>query len=192
MMIDISPAIDRMASLLASVSEDQFDQPTPCPEARVGDLIDHVGTFAKAFTAVARKDSGGSGPPPRPSAANLEAAWQDRIARDLETLAGAWRQAAAWEGTTTIGGNEMPAQVAALVVLDELVVHGWDIAVATGQPYEPSVQDIDAASSFVASFDAPRDGNLFGPVVPVPDNAPPLDRLLGLTGRDPGWTPPAA
>ena len=41
------------------------------------------------------------------------------------------------------------------------------------------------------AFDAPRDGNLFGPVVPVPDNAPPLDKLLGLTGRDPGWKPPS-
>jgi uncharacterized protein (TIGR03086 family) len=77
-----------------------------------------------------------------------------------------------------------------VVVLDELLVHGWDIAVTTGQHYEPSVADIEAASRFVASFEAPRDGNLFGPVVPVPDSAAPLDKLLGLTGRDPGWHPP--
>ena len=189
-MIDISPATDRMVGLLASVSEDCFDLPTPCPEARVGDLVDHVGTFAKVFTAVARKGNSGAGRPPRPSAANLEAGWRDRIERDLQTLAGAWRAPEAWEGMTVIRGNELPAEVAGLVVLDELVVHGWDIAVSTGQPYEPSVPDIDAAASFVASFDAPRDGNLFGPVVPVPDSAPALDRLLGLAGRDPSWQPP--
>ena len=64
-------------------------------------------------------------------------------------------------------------------------MHGWDIAVSTGQRYEPTVPEVDAAMSFVASFDAPQDGNLFGPVVPVADDAPPLDRLIGLTGRDP-------
>src|SRR5436309_592146 len=139
-MIDIGPATNRMAGLLAGLSESQFDLPTPCPEARVGDLVDHVGTLTKAFTAVARKDRSGSGAPPPPSAANLEATWLDRIARDLETLAEAWRDPAAWEGMTDAGGIELPGQVAGLVVLDELVVHGWDIAVSVGARYEPSAQ----------------------------------------------------
>jgi hypothetical protein len=30
---------------------------------------------------------------------------------------------------------------------------------------------------------------VFGPVVPVPDDAPLLDRVIGLSGRDPGWKP---
>lgn len=188
MMIDIAPAADRMANLLASVSEQQFDLPTPCPEARLGDLIDHVGTVAKRFTAVARKENTRSAPP-RPNAANLEAGWRDRIVRDLQTLAQVWRDATAWEGTTIVASTDMPAEVAGLVALDELVVHGWDIAVSTGQPYAPSMPEIEAAASFVTSFKAPRDGNLFGPVVPVPDTASPLDRLLGLTGRDPRWQP---
>ena len=42
---------------------------------------------------------------------------------------------------------------------------------------------------FVTSFEAPRDGNLFGPVVAVEDSAGPYDRLLGLTGHDPAWRP---
>ena len=62
----------------------------------------------------------------------------------------------------------MPAEVVGLVALDELVVHGWDIAVATGQPYEPPAHEIEAAMAFVTSFDAPRDGRLFGPIVPIP------------------------
>ena len=85
----------------------------------------------------------------------------------------------------------MPAEVAGVVALDELVVHGWDIAVATGKPYAPPAPEIEAAMAFVTSFDAPRDGTLFGPVVPVADDATQLDRLLGLTGRDPSWQPPA-
>jgi uncharacterized protein (TIGR03086 family) len=190
-MIDISDSTARMVSLLASISEDQLDLPTPCPDACVGDLVDHVGTFATRFAAVARKESGG-GAPPKPSAANLETGWKERIARDLRLCADAWRESAAWEGMTVVGGLDLPAAVAGVIVLDELVVHGWDIAVATGERFAPSVPDIEAASKFVESFEAPRDGNLFGPVVSVPDGAAPLDRLLGLAGRDPSWHPPTA
>jgi uncharacterized protein (TIGR03086 family) len=186
-MIDIKPATDRMTSLLARVSEDQFDRPTPCPAASVGDLVDHVGALTKGFTAVARKDVDGTETRVRPDAANLDAGWRDRIARDLATLAEAWRDPAEWEGMTSAAGVALPGHVAGLVALDELVVHGWDIAVAIGRPYAPPVEDVEAAMSFVATFDAPRDGNLFGPVVHVPDDAPALDRLLGLAGRDPKW-----
>ena len=77
-----------------------------------------------------------------------------------------------------------------LVVLDELVVHAWDLAVATGQPYAPDPLDVAACQSFVDQFDPPEaDGGLFGPPVPVAPDASPLDRLLGRTGRDPAWRP---
>jgi uncharacterized protein (TIGR03086 family) len=186
-MIDIGPATDRMTNLLANVAEDQFGLPTPCPDINLGDLVDHVGALTKGFTAVARKDVDGTEAPPKPDAAHLEAGWRDRMTRDLATLAEAWRDPAAWEGMTSAAGVPLPGPVAGLVALDELVVHGWDISVAIGRPYEPSVEEVDAAMSFVSAFDAPRDGNLFGPVVAVPDDASAMDRLLGLTGRDPNW-----
>jgi len=50
-------------------------------------------------------------------------------------------------------------------------VHGWDVAVATGQPYTATDEEITAATDLVTSFPAPRDGSLFGPVVPVADDA---------------------
>lgn len=94
---------------------------------------------------------------------------------------------------TQAGGLELPGEVAGLVVLDELVIHGWDIARASGQPYECDPALLDAVHNFVAQFSEPgqeaaREG-LFGPVVDVPDDAPLLDRVIGLTGRDPGWSP---
>jgi uncharacterized protein (TIGR03086 family) len=190
MMIDLTPSAERMTALLDAVTDDQLDRPTPCPDSSLGDLVDHVGTLTIAFTAKAGDDGSRSGPPPKPDAANLEAGWRERIARDLRSLAEAWQVPAAWEGMTSAGGIELPAEVAGLIALDELVVHGWDIAVSIGAPYDPSPSEIEAAMSFVTSFDAPRDGNLFGPVVPVPEGAAPLDRLLGLTGRDPNWQPP--
>jgi uncharacterized protein (TIGR03086 family) len=191
-MIDLRPPVQRMISVVTSVDDTQLGLPTPCPAASVGDLIDHVGVFAVRFIAAARKDS--SRPPspaPAPSGANLEAGWRGRVTRDLVALADAWDDPQAWQGATYAGGREMPAEVVALVALDELIVHGWDIAVATGQPYQPPSHELDAAQTFVTSFDAPRDGTLFGPIVAVADHATQLDRLLGLTGRDPSWQPPA-
>jgi uncharacterized protein (TIGR03086 family) len=191
-MIDIRPATERTISLATSLTDPQLELPTPCGGESLGDVIDHLGIFAVRFVAAARKDAAlSTAPPLRPSRANLEPEWRDRIAEDLRVLADAWQDPQAWEGSTFAGGMEMPAAVVGLVALDELIVHGWDIAVATGQAYEPAPEEIDAATAFVASFEAPRDGTLFGPVVPVADDAPPLDRLLGLTGRDPAWRPPA-
>jgi uncharacterized protein (TIGR03086 family) len=156
----------------------------------VGDLIDHIGTFAAAFAAKADKTKDSpTGPPPRPNAANLEQDWRDRIVRDLGALAAAWTQPSAWEGMTTAGGLEMPAEVAGVVALDELVVHGWDLAVSTAQTYSASADEIAAAVGLISAFPAPRDGRLFGPVVSIGDDAPALDRLIGLAGRDPSWRP---
>ena len=190
-MIDLHPAAQRTISVVTSLVDQQLDLPTPCPQACVGDLIDHLGVFAVRFLAAARKavEDRTSAPPP-PSRANLTPDWRDRISRDLLALADAWQDPKAWEGSTYAGGMEMPAEVVGLVALDELVVHGWDVAVATGQRYEPAAPEIEAATAFVTSFDAPRDGTLFGPIIPIADNATQLDRLLGLTGRDPSWQPP--
>jgi uncharacterized protein (TIGR03086 family) len=82
--------------------------------------------------------------------------------------------------------------VAGLVALDELVLHGWDVARASGQPYEVDPASLGAVHGFVAQFSGPGQeesrAGLFGPVVPVPDDAPLLDRVLGMAGRDPSWS----
>ena len=95
---------------------------------------------------------------------------------------------------TRAGGIDLPGEVAALVALDELVIHGWDVARASGQPYECDEASLEAVQGFVAQFSGPgqeasRQG-LFGPVVDVPADASLLDRVIGMTGRDPGWSPP--
>src|SRR5919112_221582 len=53
----------------------------------------------------------------------------------LVGLAAAWRQTGAWEGMTTIAGLQLPGSAVGLIGLNEVLVHGWDVAVATGQTY---------------------------------------------------------
>ena len=116
------------------------------------------------------------------------AARQRDVVRRLAGLVEAWRDPAAWAGEATVGGVTLPAELTAAVVADELVVHGWDLARGTGQPYRPDPVLVRAALEFAERF-ADLEGGPFGPSVAVPADAPPFDRLLGATGRDRNWTP---
>jgi uncharacterized protein (TIGR03086 family) len=74
--------------------------------------------------------------------------------------------------------------------LDEVIVHGWDIAVSSGQPFSTEPHLLQAAYGFVQSIVAGKpqgSPGLFGPPVPVAEDAPLFDRFIGLTGRNPAW-----
>jgi uncharacterized protein (TIGR03086 family) len=193
-ILNLQPATRQMADLITGIPDGSLDGPTPCPDYTLGDLVDHVGGMALAFTAAAMKatdDTGSQGP--SGDASRLGDDWRARIPGSLAALAAAWRDPAAWGGVTRAGGLELPGQVAGLVVLDELVIHGWDVARASRQPYHCDPGLLEAVHGFVAPFaepgkEAAREG-LFGPMVEVPDGAPLLDRVVGLTGRDPAWSP---
>jgi uncharacterized protein (TIGR03086 family) len=185
--LDFGPTTTALAALVRGVGDDQLDDPTPNDGRTVGDLLDHVAGLALAFTAAARKEEPPGGGNPSADAEALPDDWRTEIPARLATLAEAWRDPAAYEGATMAGPVKMPADGAALVALDEVTVHAWDLAVATGQQYDADPAAVEACARFVASFDAPRDGELFGPEVDVPDSATPLDRLIGATGRDPHW-----
>lgn len=194
--VDIEPAARRMAALVAAVPDDLLDAPTPCPMYSLGDLVEHVGGLAMAFTAAATKAAGGmTGQAPSGDAARLGADWRTTIPLDLTALAAAWRDPAAWTGMTRAGGVDLPGEVAGLVALDELVVHGWDVARASGQAYGCEPEELEVVHGFVAQFSVPGQeearGDMFGPVVEVAGDAPLLDRVVGLAGRDPAWSPPA-
>ncbi|MEP6667372.1 MAG: TIGR03086 family metal-binding protein [Nocardioidaceae bacterium] len=191
--IDLGPATERVFALLRGISDDQLTDPTPCPAYTLGDLVEHVGGLALAFTWAATKDfPEEAGQAPSGDASRLPDAWRDEFAVRLSGLAEAWRDPAAWGGMTQAGGVDLPGQVAGLVALNEVVVHGWDVAVASGQAYGADAACIQGCLGFVVPMSQPgreaqREG-VFGPVVPVDDDAPELDRLLGLAGRDPAWS----
>lgn len=191
-MLDLEPATSALAAIVAGVRDDQLDAATPCPDMTVADLLDHVAGLALAFTGAARK-APVPGPPPRPDGARLDPDWRRLIPERLAALAEAWRDPAAWSGETSAGGVDMPGEVAAFVAIDEVVVHGWDLAVATRQPVAYDDALVSAAASWAEPIAATNpDGvpGLFGPAVRVGADASPLDRLLGATGRDPAWRAP--
>jgi uncharacterized protein (TIGR03086 family) len=194
--IDFGPATDALTRIVRGVRDDQLSDRTPCPAYTVTDLLDHVGGLAVAFRASATREPLSGDGAPSGDGSRLEDGFRDRIAADLAALAAAWRDPAAYDGITRAGPIEMPAEVAVLVALNEVVVHGWDVARATGQRYDPGEPLVRACLGFARSFAPPEgaaetaaDGGLFGPPVAVPDGAPALDHLAGATGRDPSWKP---
>jgi uncharacterized protein (TIGR03086 family) len=192
-VFDLGPATAALSGIVGGVRDDQLERPTPYGEATVGTLLDHVNGLSMAFTDAATKTfpPGGS-QPPSADAAQLPSDWRTRIPRQLAELADAWRVESAWAGMTEAGGVDLPGEVAAQVAASEVVVHAWDLAAATGQDLTHDSAVIDAAFAFVEPTVAQNPNGrpgLFGPPVPVPDDAPPLHRLLGLTGRDPAWQP---
>ena len=192
--VDLGPAARRLADLVANVKDDALDRPTPCPAYSLGDLIEHVGGMALAFIAAGRKERNAyNGVPPPGDASRLRADWRERIPRDLMALAPIWADPGSWTGMTQIAGDETPAEIVGLVLADELAVHGWDVARASTQAYACEPEILEAALKFLQMFaspDAPAGPEVaFGPARILLEEAPMLDRVVGLAGRDPGWSP---
>lgn len=190
--VDLEPAAQHLKTLLDGVADDQLSAPTPCAGYTVADLLDHFMGLTVAFRHAADK----SAMPEQSrsatvSAADLHPDWRARIPVQLDELVTAWRDPAAWQGTTEAGGVRLPADVMGRVALNELVLHGWDLARGTGQPFESDPPSAQVCYELVSAFATgpERPEGLFADPVPVPPDAPLLHRLLGLSGRDPDWAP---
>ena len=190
--LDLGPQTLVIARLAEGVSDARLADATPCPDYAVRNMLGHLLHLSVAFRDAARKDLGvTTDTSPGDTAPDIGPDRRTELPKVLDELADAWRDPAAWTGMTRAGGVDLPGQVAAAVAVDELVIHGWDLARATGQDYTPDPAALRASHDFLlaAAQDPTRGGGIFGPVVPVPADAPLLDRAVGLSGRAPGWGP---
>ena len=190
MPLDLGAPADRIIALAGAVRDDQLSSPTPCGEQDVAAVLAHIIGFSTAFRdGAAKVDGPTTSTPPVPLA--LPDDWREQLPERARELAAAWREPEAWEGETTVGGVTMPAETQAGFANNELVIHGWDLAVATGQPYDVAPANLDASWELVAGIpeDPEQRAGLFGPRISVTDDAPLLDRTLAYAGRDPKWTP---
>jgi uncharacterized protein (TIGR03086 family) len=182
-MNEILPLMKRAAGhtaeLTRTVKDDQLGLPTPCAEYDVEGLLNHMEWVADLFESVA---AGGAFVPPK---AGYTGDFPERVERMLAV----YERPEAWEGVSEAMGG-LPRAVLASMALTDLVAHGWDLARAVGLDYEVDEETAAALLAF-AAHTAPtgRERGIFGAEVPVPADAPALDRFLGLIGRDPAWRP---
>jgi uncharacterized protein (TIGR03086 family) len=182
-----------MTRLVNGVRDDQLGDPTPCTRYTLGDLLQHVRGLAEAFTVAGRKEqpAGGSKPPPAGDASLLPDDWRGETTDWLARLTETWSDPAAWEGTAWIAGFEAPAPAVGITAANELVVHGWDVARASGQHLVLDDAALAPCQEFVAMMSGPQSeqarGDAFGPALPAPVGASTLDEVVAGNGRNPAW-----
>ena len=189
----LDAVLDDLATVVGGVEPGQLAEPTPCTEFDVAMLLDHVIGWLTTFSA-GFADSGGQAP--RASLDGYRAPGDPAVVAAVVRQASADLTAAVRAGAAgrplRLGEAAMPGELALGMILWEYLMHGWDLARATGQSWAPPAAAVAASLEFAPAMlteDYQGVGKPFGPAVPVLESASPLDRLLGLSGRDPAWRP---
>ena len=179
----IALAVPPTVAVVRGVKPDQLDAPTPCRDWTVGALINHLLFWGPSLVAAARKDV------VEPVAVENGGDWADRLEAHFDRLTAAWSAPAAWAGTTRLGGPmELPASMIGGMVLGEVIVHGWDLARATGQRPDWDERLLEFVHREVAmTAEQGREMGVYGDAGAGAGGRHVLHRMLGLTGRDPNW-----
>src|SRR3954452_21110923 len=146
--LDLAPQAAEVAWVVAGIRDEQLGDPTPCAGTSVAGLLAHLVGLTTAFRMAAEKTPATGRASASPD--DLPPDWRTRLPPELDALVAAWRQPSAWGGAAEAGGGGRPAPVAATVALDELLVHGWDLAAATGQRYAADPASVAACTGFAA------------------------------------------
>lgn len=177
-------AVPAVAGLVAGVRDEQLSQATPCAEFQVRDLLNHLFQVVRNFQLVAARQEVDWSVTPQA----LTGGWREGFAADAAAMVQAWSDPEVLDGVSP--GMGLPQRTLGLMMVVDLVVHGWDLALATGQPYELDEALLPPTAEFLDSMgDMGRKMGAFGPAVPVGAEAGRFGQLLALTGRDPGWQP---
>jgi uncharacterized protein (TIGR03086 family) len=160
-------------AVLRQLTADDLSRPTPCAEYTVGEVGGHVVRSMVLLASVAGEQVD------TPAAGPLE----EQVAVTAEAALAAW-QRRGLDGTAAVGRSILPASLAVEIIPLELLVHGWDIARATGSDIEvtPEVAGyvLDRARELIT---ADKRGRSFAAEVPAEAQATALQRLIAFTGR---------
>jgi uncharacterized protein (TIGR03086 family) len=166
-----------LAGVVGNLTPDDLDRPTPCSEFTVRGVLEHMIGGATAFAAAYRGE-------PAPDVDTTDVLGGFGAA--LENLGAAVSAPGALDRTVAAPFGEVGGETfARFIVLDGLV-HGWDMATATGQPYDPPDELVAEVDSFARQvLDPLRNGDTFADAVEPVAGATPIERLAAYTGRRP-------
>jgi uncharacterized protein (TIGR03086 family) len=173
-------------AVLHNVTSGQLDDPTPCESWNVRDLINHIvgGTFFFAGVAGSEEMSG-DGHDVDFAQGDYQAAFVEGSQRCLA----AFSQEGAMQTMMKLPSGEVPGSRCVWRASRELLVHGWDLATATGQLI--SVDDalveqlLETPPGDIPDAIRGDEPKPFAPRVQVADDAPAMSRLVAYMGRVP-------
>ena len=181
-------AIALCRDVVLGVRPEHLDNPTPCTELDVRTLGRHILAVLERLVIV-----GAGGDPadsPDYAAGVADAEWVevfDAFAAQIEAV---WSDDAVLTNILTVPWAKLPGAVALLIYINEMSVHTWDLAAATGQT--PVWDEGVLATAYAAiQRGLPAEGRAevpFDEVVDVGPDAPLIDRLVAWNGRDPDAT----
>jgi uncharacterized protein (TIGR03086 family) len=170
-----------LSAMVDRIQVMQMNDPTPCSEFTVHDVIDHMIVLGGSFSYWFRGEEAPELKPPGvygwvPAA---------EFRKVMDDLLNAVQSPGAMERTITAPIGEMPGSTFARFVAFDGLIHGWDLASATGLEYEPPAALIASVHEFArgALTAAMRDGDTFKEATAAPDDANQMERLAAFSGR---------
>lgn len=175
-------ALAEATRIVDAAAESQWDAPTPCKEWDVGRLAAHLVSGLAGFADIGEgKNMDPDEPRYRPDEVSI--AFDQAGTRVIDV----WSMPGALDKMYQPPWGATPGDVIAGFALIETVVHTWDLATAIGIPTEFDDEVVEEACRLALAYadETVRSPEMFGPEVPVPDDAPGLDRLVSFLGRQP-------
>jgi uncharacterized protein (TIGR03086 family) len=178
-------SVTAFADRVARIRPDQWTGPTPCRDWDVRTLVNHVvyeqrwsvPLFAGATIAEVGDQFEGDllGDDPQGAAAAAAEAAQAAV-----------QEPGVLDRTVHLSFGETPATEYLYQLFADHLIHGWDLAVGTGQDRTLDPEALRAVAEWFASNEEGyRSSGAIGPRIDLPDDASAQDRLLAAFGRDP-------
>jgi uncharacterized protein (TIGR03086 family) len=180
--------LDETQRVVDGIDPSQLDEPTPCDQWTVRDVLNHITAGGDIF-AIAATD--GKVPDDKlgelMTADNLGADFKGAFRAAAGRASKAFEEPGVLDKVITLPFGEMPAGAAIQIAIFDLTTHAWDLASATGQSTALDPEVLGAALEIAKGLlsDDFRAAGMFGPRVQVADDAPAQDRLAAFTGRTP-------
>lgn len=182
----LSAAAAITGEVIAAVRGEQWDAPTPCSEWCVRDLVRHMIAGNAGFAGAVRGQAPAPGGTTPPADDLPDGAFVAAYRESVGALLSAFGEPGALEQPVTVPVGTVPGIAALHLRVVELLVHGWDLARATGQHvgFPADLAEQELAFTRGKLGDIPPGRTPFAPPRPVPDDAPAIDRLAACLGRD--------
>jgi uncharacterized protein (TIGR03086 family) len=176
-------------TIVAGVHEEDLRKSTPCAEWNVATVLDHLMADLDSVNRVASGEQLDLMTAIDPEAPDrVGGGWPDpterfeHLAKEAREI---WSRPDALDETYKTTRSEMPGNALVMINLVDTVVHGWDLAKATGQNTEIPEDVAEAALAFTTKMMKKGQRIGFDDPVPVADDASATDRLVGWLGRQP-------